>query len=386
MSRLFFVTCTCVGFCWASAVALSQETSKTRSAKDGISRSAGFTDLPPPQPMRSEGTAAQNKTAGSQATEAPLRLNRPLRLSTTPATDERSERSSEMPGRKTLPAATDSDMIVPPKIPASKAEAITDSKKEMLIPSVSRAPTQTPSKSAPRILSIEPTAGSTIKRNDQSLSLEWLAPTQIKVGRPFTYELIVRNNGQQKIMNVAVQDKLPAGIKLKSSDPICSENDGNMNWSLGELAPRQERRIRVELQAEKRGDFLCQATVTASTPATAKLSVTEPKIAIKASCLQEVHVGEPVTISMVVYNPGDGQADNVIVNATLPEGLTHERGNELHFDVGSIAAGETKNVNLTVNAVKSGIQSVITRATGEGGLASTNDVKTTVIEPMLVVA
>ncbi len=94
-------------------------------------------------------------------------------------------------------------------------------------------------------------------------------------------------------------------------------------------------------------------------------------------------IGQPVTATITVTNPGDGPADNVTILSKLSEGLGHEKGKQVSYELGGLAAGETRNVQIVLNTVKGGPQMVQAHAAADGGLESHAESKTAVTEPKL---
>lgn len=221
---------------------------------------------------------------------------------------------------------------------------------------------------------------------EQAVTLEWVGPAMIKIGQTFTYELVIRNNGAAKVTDVLVRDKFPEGMKVTAIEPKGTPDGDGVVWNLGGLDPRQESRIRIEMLAAKKGEVVCHATVSATSPAMAKFRVTEPQLAIKQSSPDKVQIGDPATFSIAIANPGDGPADGVVIRAALTPGLKHEKGSEFSYELGTLAAGETRTVQIVCDTIKGGNQMVKTQAVGEGGLEAQAESAVAVTEAKLDLA
>lgn len=221
---------------------------------------------------------------------------------------------------------------------------------------------------------------------EQMVQLEWVGPSQIKVGQPFTYELVIRNNGSAKVTNVVVRDQFPEGMKVTSVEPRGANDGESVVWNIGTLEARQETRIKVEMVASRKGEVHCRAMVSATSPARARYRVSEPLLSVKQSTTEKVQVGDPTTITIVVSNPGDGPTDNVVIRSSLTDGLKHEKGAEFSYEVGTLAAGETRTVQVVCETVKGGAQTVRTHVVAEGGLEANSESVVAVTEPKLDVA
>ncbi|MFO0948690.1 MAG: CARDB domain-containing protein [Planctomycetota bacterium] len=220
------------------------------------------------------------------------------------------------------------------------------------------------------------------KQSEQSVTLEWVGPVQIKVGQPFIYELVARNIGSVVAHDVLVRDKFHAGMKVTAVDPKGIPEADGILWKLGDIEPRQERRIRLEMIADKKGEVVCNATVTATTVASARFRVSEPQLVIKQTSPETAMIGDPVSVTIAISNPGDGPADNITIRSTLAEGLKHDKGSEFTYELGSLSAGETRTVNIVCTAIKGGKQAVTTVATS-GTLEAQADSATQITEPKI---
>jgi len=223
------------------------------------------------------------------------------------------------------------------------------------------------------------------RKIDQSVSLEWVCPQNIKAKQPFSCEMIVRNNGVEPALNVVVLNPPAEGCKVTSAEPKSMHEGEMMRWELGTLGPKQERRIRLEMSAEKRGELACKATVSATTPSSTRMKVTEPQLMVKQECPDKVMVGDPVPVTITVSNPGDGPTEPVVLRAKMSAGIKGEKGQEMLNEVGVLAAGESRVLKLVCQSVKGGAQKVVTTATADGGLHSTAESATQVSEPKMEV-
>ena len=73
------------------------------------------------------------------------------------------------------------------------------------------------------------------------------------------------------------------------------------------------------------------------------------------------HYGNP--------NTGDGAAEQVKVHAILSDGLEHAAGNHVDFEIGNLAANESRNVQLICAARSGGEQKCAAWAEAEGSTA-----------------
>jgi uncharacterized repeat protein (TIGR01451 family) len=86
----------------------------------------------------------------------------------------------------------------------------------------------------------------------------------------------------------------------------------------------------------------------------ARTVVNAPKLDLEFTGPASAVVGDPVTYHFKLANIGSGDASKVYLRNILPEGLNHPGGSDLEYEVGTLKAGEVKEIDLTVNATKAG--------------------------------
>jgi uncharacterized repeat protein (TIGR01451 family) len=223
-----------------------------------------------------------------------------------------------------------------------------------------------------------------VGRQEPAVSLEWIGPPTAKVGQPSDYTLVVKNVGNIPVQKVLVQVRMPQGITVNSSEPKCANENNILVWDLGTLMAKQEKNLLMKLQAVAKGDMMPQAWVTFTGSSVTRIRVCEPKLTLKASVNEKVMVGDTANFTLTVTNPGDGSADHVKIRAILSEGLEHPKGGSTaEFDIGNLAAGETRSVQLLCSTKGPGLQTCDAVAEAEGGLTAKDNVKLNVITPRL---
>ena len=273
----------------------------------------------------------------------------------------------ELPGRPTpqppAPVLTPPPAPMPPRVIRLVAD-------EDQLPAV-------PQENAPAA------ADAPMSKQEPAVSLEWSSPAMLRLGQPAQCMLTVRNTSGSAVHGVVVRQRVPAGVVVKAAEPRAGGEGPIMVWELGTLQPGQERRIQLQLVPEKKGDLDCQATVTFTGAATARLKVREPKLTLKAAAVEKVMIGDSATLTLTISNSGDGVAEAVKVKATLPEGLEHARGKVIDFELGNLAANETRTVQLVCATRSGGEQKFEAVATAEGELTSADSATVEVMLPRL---
>jgi uncharacterized repeat protein (TIGR01451 family) len=230
------------------------------------------------------------------------------------------------------------------------------------------------------------TPGNTTGRQEPAISIEWIGPPTAKVGQAADYTLVVRNACNIPVQEVLVRVRVPNGLTVSATEPKAEAENNVQVWKLGTLLAKQEKNLQMKLVAEARGDVMPQAWVTFTGSSVMSIKVREPKLLVKASSPEKVLVGDAAAFTLTVSNPGDGSADGVKVHALLSEGLEHARGNKVDFEIGNLAAGETRSVQLICATRTGGAQKCEGVAEADGGLTCRDTANVNVITPRLDLA
>ncbi len=200
------------------------------------------------------------------------------------------------------------------------------------------------------------------------LLVEKRGPEVINLGKPLSYEIVVRNAGQAPVHNVRAEDELPAHVRYAGGEPTAEVGPNRLVWNLGTLEPNAERRVRVDLQPAGEGEIRATATVTFTTAAALRTMVVHPRLAMTMRGPESATAGDPVPFQIQVSNPGSGPVTNLILRAKLPDGLTHPQGQIVEADLGTVGPGESRSVTLTTTAARGGhyVNEVV--ASADGGL------------------
>jgi uncharacterized repeat protein (TIGR01451 family) len=287
----------------------------------------------------------------------------PLGSETKPSPAADSATPSQLPPIPGLPLVPDA---VKPTTPA--AQSVTQLK-----------PVQATEEAKPAELNPELPAG----RQDSAISMEWVAPAVAKIGVAQGYVLALRNAGTTPVQEVLVRVSIPAGMRMDSSEPKGDVENNVHVWRVGTMMPHQDKNLQMKLVADARGDVTPKAWVTFTGMTLLRVKVREPKLVAQVAAPEKVMIGDPAAFTLTVSNPGDGQADQVKIHAKISDGLEHGRGSEVNFDIGNLAAGESRSVQMICGTRAGGVQKCACLAEAEGGLAAGNTVSVNVVSPRL---
>jgi uncharacterized repeat protein (TIGR01451 family) len=188
-----------------------------------------------------------------------------------------------------------------------------------------------------------------------SIAVEKFAPDEVQLGKPCTFEIVVKNVGKVPAYDVTVTDEVPAGCRFRQANPQPQQTKtGGLAWKLGVLKPGEEQTIQLQLVPEMEGEIGSVAQVTFQAQAGVKSIVTQPKLEIRHEAPQQVHAGEIATVRLTITNSGTGAATNLLLASEVPAGFVHEAGQSLETKVNPLRPGESTQVNLVMKAVKAG--------------------------------
>jgi len=219
-----------------------------------------------------------------------------------------------------------------------------------------------------------------------ALMIQKFAPPEIQVGKAAKFAIQVRNVGGQTADSVVIRDEIPAGTKLVNTTPkaVC---DGNiLTWDLGSLSTGEERTVEIELLPVKEGEVGSVATISYAARASVKTRCTEPQLAIRMTAPKQVMIGHEQRVKIELRNPGSGDANGVMLLENVPQNVRHAAGPALEFEVGTLRAGETREMELVLTAEKAGPVTNTLIARADGNLQVDQTIEFDVIAPDLKIS
>lgn len=218
------------------------------------------------------------------------------------------------------------------------------------------------------------------------VTVQWVRRGEFNVGQECDIDLVVQNTSKSTVRSVMTEAIIPGGLELVEAKPAAMEGSETPTWTFGELKPGETRTVAMKVIPRQRGDIRLDAFVRMTGFSSSEFSVQEPLISVEVSGPETVEVGQQAGYVVKVSNPGTGLANNVVIQAAIPEGLEHRSGSILSIDIGTLNAGESRQAKLSLTAVKGGIQDVAVRAIASGDLTDETTATVTVAEPQLKIA
>lgn len=229
-------------------------------------------------------------------------------------------------------------------------------------------------------------AGANFSSRTPHVKIEWKKHGDINVGQPCEVELIVTNDGDATAAEVGVDAWFPPTVRLTETVPEPVAATDIVSWRFDRLDAGEQRSIMILLIPAERGEITASANVHFTSSVAKTFSVDEPMLSLAIQGPEKVLLGEPASQIVTVSNPGTGVAQNVVVEVQLPEGLQHPKGNRLKMELGSLSAGESRSVRLTLTAQDGGQQPVQVIAKAGTGLEKSTAANVMVLAPSLQLA
>lgn len=225
-------------------------------------------------------------------------------------------------------------------------------------------------------------------RNSSDLLVEQIGAKEVRVGQPYTFQVRVTNLTDQTLTGVVVRERIPENFKLASDQtPRDGDKDARARFDVGELGPKQSKTIDITGTASEPGTLdTCLSAQYNPPMLCTHVAVVAPAIKAIVEGPSQVDVCQDLAYRYTVTSTGTGTAHNVVLQETLPDGLTTTDGQKsFSVNVGDLAQGQSKDVTARLKASEAGRFSTYAIAHSDAGDAKTQMVETQVMAPRLAV-
>jgi uncharacterized repeat protein (TIGR01451 family) len=212
-------------------------------------------------------------------------------------------------------------------------------------------------------------------RQGPQLLVETVGPRRILVGKESTYEITVRNAGEVAAEEVVVTVALPEWADVMGAEASAgattsakaAEQAGPFRWRVGRLEPKAKERLTLRVVPRQSRPFDLGVKWDYTPAASqAQIEVQEPKLAIAFQGPRDVMFGKPELYKLEVSNTGNGDAENVVL-ALSPTAPGEKPATATH-QLGTVAAGQTKTIDVELTARQTGNLTIHIEARGDGGI------------------
>jgi uncharacterized repeat protein (TIGR01451 family) len=252
-------------------------------------------------------------------------------------------------------------------------------------PPATSAPTAPPSAGLPAAPSTNVDSTATGPQTP-SVTLQWIKKSDINVGQECACDLVVKNSGKVTVRDVGVEAYFPRTIRLTGVEPAPQSATDHLAWTIPLLEAGAEKTIHIRMIPSQRGELATSAFVRFTGAASGVFTVEEPLLKVALQGPSDVSLGDPASQTIAVSNPGNGPTKNVVIEAIIPAGLEHPRGERLVMNVGSISPGEVRQVRLGLIATRGGRHTIQVQARADGNLQQQAMAHVNVIAPSIQIA
>jgi uncharacterized repeat protein (TIGR01451 family) len=231
--------------------------------------------------------------------------------------------------------------------------------------------------------------GVLIARQSPLLSVETTGPRSITIGKAATYTVTVRNTGEMAAQDLVVTVRVPewadvieargstgaAQLPVVHADATGANQAAATNgvmqpveWTLPRLEARSKEELTLRIVPRKSRAFDLAVQWTFTPPSShAHVEVQEPKLVMNLAGPEEVIFGQTKIYKLTLSNPGTGDAENVSIELAP---LGDQTGGVTRHTIGSIAAGESKVIEVELTARNPGKVLIKALATADGELSA----------------
>lgn len=340
---------------------------------------------PPLAATRPVATTPPVAATPAPVTTPPLASTQPMATTQLATTQPPVEPTTQPPVEPTIQPAPNSKPVprIDPQPKSDPFSALPDPKPASQL---TMTPVHPESVATPRVVPIKPipvavetreiVQESDILLSNQvpSLSFETAGPKTIRIGREARYRISMFNRGNADARDVIVKVHLPAWAEITRSNSTVGapqvelDRDRNfvVTWELGQLTIDGKEDLMLGIVPRDSRPFdLSVGWTLAAAQSTTQIEVQEPKLEMVVNGAQDVLYGETSIYSIILSNPGTGDAENVTLSL-MP--LTPHQDIAGTRTIGTLKAGERKTIELELTAHQAGQLQVRAIANAEGGL------------------
>lgn len=181
-------------------------------------------------------------------------------------------------------------------------------------------------------------------------------PETAELGDLVEWTMIVKNVGSATATAVRFEDMLPTGFKATSPQ----------SYDLGDLKPGQGKKITVQAEAMRVGDYTNKAKAMLESgqmaEAFAAISIMEPRVSIQKTGPDQAYVFTPAGYSIAVYNEGETTLRDLVIKDYVPDysdvvdsGGGSVRADSITWHLDALAPGQQKTFNVRLTGNRPGV-------------------------------
>ena len=173
---------------------------------------------------------------------------------------------------------------------------------------------------------------------------------QDQVGGNVRYRISIK--ALDDVKNVRVSEVLPTGIQFSSATPAANSAGKHLHWQFQSMTRGQTQDIDINVKPTLEGDHNICSSISVENDFCLNFFTGQPKLKLVKQGPSSIELGEIATWTVTVTNQGSAEATNVVVTDKLPDAF--EATSELTHSIGTLAPGETRNLEYSAKAIKQG--------------------------------
>lgn len=206
-----------------------------------------------------------------------------------------------------------------------------------------------------------------------ALRVELVGPGSIQTGKAAKFTIYANNEGDAAAQDIVVQLPLPGSVNLTKGESTAGEAevkpqaDGSLAlvWAIPSLPPRGHETLQMHLVPSDGEAFELEMSWTCRpAAASARVVVKQPHLALSLSGPADMLLGEAKTFTLLVSNPGSGDATGVEVNVATGNSKPQK------VEVGVVPAGQQAEIPVQVVGNEPGELEIRAAAQAEGELTA----------------
>lgn len=232
-----------------------------------------------------------------------------------------------------------------------------------------------------------PSMASRLGTSTPTLQVETENPPAVDLGKPATFTIRVKNTGTIPATGIIIATKIPTHVDLDESKPKATSVDDRVyHFLIGDLQPGQTQLVSLVLRPRSTAPIQLDTTTIFAASTRSSAVVQRPLLQISPRAPQVVEVGETVNVVLCVSNIGDGAITDVVLVPGLTKGQVEGSGFSKSVQVGTIPAGESREVRVSGTAVARGMLLGKYDASNPDGVTATALSQTQVVQAELAIS
>lgn len=204
-----------------------------------------------------------------------------------------------------------------------------------------------------------------------SINVETIGPRAIVLGKEAIYQITIQNQGEEPANDLLVQIAIPDAIKLVTSEPsvgnvttqTANKPGRRIAWSVPHVESRSREQLTLHVVPQESRPFeLAVDWSLRPITSTTSIEIQEPKLEMTIGGPNDVQFGETKVYHIVLTNPGTGSAEAVTLSLGPGTGEIDTK------QIGTLAAGERREIDIELTARESGVMEIRAVAGADGGL------------------